>query len=401
MCLYQTTRCVPPATAVPVRQTVTMLMQTTADKSAESSFREANVFTAGLIVTYACNLNCTYCYEHNKKDVYMTLDTAKEILMPLLQQTGDPLEIMLMGGEPLMAFPMICELVEWVDANNERWHRRYHFFGSSNGTLLNARMKEWFSGHRSQITLALSFDGLPDAQNQNRNMSAGRIDLDFFRKQWPEQKIQMTVSEHSVADLASGVIFLLEKGFRVNVSVAYEAHTWAEHSIQVYGEQLLELMKYYLEHPKLEPIYQFEHPLTDYAKELDAPTQQYQQCGAGCGFIMYDVDKKSYPCHMLSPLVLSPQQAATAQTLDMQSADFADPCCQGCPYISACSTCAGCNLVYRGNLARRDETHCKIQQLEVLICMRYKTNLMQYCPDAVDCETYSAIQKLTRYLRSH
>ena len=36
--------------------------------------------TCMLMVTHACNLNCSYCYEPYKKNVYMSLDLAKEII---------------------------------------------------------------------------------------------------------------------------------------------------------------------------------------------------------------------------------------------------------------------------------------------------------------------------------
>ena len=182
------------------------------------------ITTAGLIVTYSCNLNCTYCYENNKADRYMTFETAREILTPLLKESAEPLQVMLMGGEPLMAFPVIRQLVEWVLENKNQWNRDCFFFGSTNGTLLDGERKQWFHLHRDHVILALSFDGLPEAQNRNRCCSAKRIDLEFFQQNWPNQKIQMTINEDTVDQMAAGVIFLLKNGFQVNPSVAYENH---------------------------------------------------------------------------------------------------------------------------------------------------------------------------------
>lgn len=356
------------------------------------------IMTAGLIVTYACNLHCTYCYETRKKDRFMTLQTAKEILGPLLMQKAEPLQVMLMGGEPLLAFEMIQETVEWVLSHEERWTRRCSFFASTNGTLLDDPMKEWFHAHRHAITLALSYDGLPLSQDENRSASADKIDLAFFQRNWPEQRVQMTISERTVGQMAEGVIFLLEKGFQVNPSVAYEGTEWSGAAVNAYLGQLLLLKDYYLAHPPAPLIYPFRHPLTEYAAALKRPTVQRQQCGAGCGFFMFDIDKKRYPCHMMSPLVLSDAQLAQIEGTDMRSMDLQDERCIGCPYVCACPACAGCNYVHRGDMARRDSTHCRIQQIEVMACMRYWVSRIQQDPAQGSRELVDAIRKLNAYI---
>ena len=356
------------------------------------------IMTAGLIVTYDCNLNCTYCYEKNRKKLYMSLETAREILEPILKISEEPLQVMLMGGEPLLAFPMIKELVEWVDYNQNRWKRQCFFFGSTNGTLLNASMKKWFYSQKEHVTLALSFDGLPVAQNINRCSSADDVDLEFFRQTWPNQKIQMTINENTVDKMAEGVISLIENNFSVNPSVAYEKYEWSDKSIETYLRQMLIIMDYYLSHPEKTLIHQFQHPLIDYAKELVKPTTQKQQCGAGCGFVMYDVDKQMYPCHMMSPLVLSKDQLMELDAINMSTQVFQDDRCVGCPYISACSTCAGCNYLYRENFARRDFTHCKIQQIEVLVNIRYWVSLINQDSTVGSKEIVEAICKLNEYM---
>ena len=65
-----------------------------------------------LILTYACNLNCTYCFEKFKtKDPsrHMSLDTAKKVIaeeIDAIERTSkfDGLAINLFGGEPLLRF---------------------------------------------------------------------------------------------------------------------------------------------------------------------------------------------------------------------------------------------------------------------------------------------------------
>ena len=76
--------------------------------------------TCMLMVTHACNLNCSYCYETHKKNAYMDVNLAKEIILREAQFVNDSdqfdeLQIDFMGGEPFMNFPLIKDIVEWLE----------------------------------------------------------------------------------------------------------------------------------------------------------------------------------------------------------------------------------------------------------------------------------------------
>lgn len=324
---------------------------------------EYRIHTIGLLVTYQCNLRCRYCYIPEKSKKKMSLKTAQHILEPFLRQSGEPLEIVLMGAEPLTAWPMIRQLVEWVE--NMEKKRPVHFFGSTNGTLMTELMKEWFIVHRDIICLGLSYDGLPSTQDHNRSGSSANINYLLFHELWPEQTFQMTINEESVGDMAQGVIFLLEQGIRVNANVAYETTEWSNRALKIYARQLSILSEYYETHPNAYRIHQFDHPLLKYARDLRKPPKQLHQCGCGEGFAVFDLDGRVYPCHILSPLVLDNEKLKTLPPIT-EKTDFEDSRCRGCAFVSDCPTCAGCNYLYREEYRRRDITHCKLMQLEVL-----------------------------------
>ncbi len=321
------------------------------------------VWTVGLLVTYACNLDCRYCYIEKKKEKYMNFETAKEILLPLLQKEGPSLTVMILGGEPLLAFPLIRELVEWTEQSV--WKRPVWFFASTNGTLLDEEMKQWFREHADRIALGLSYDGLPECQNHNRTPKKQRIDLGFFRSQWPQQEIQMTVTADSVSQMADGVIYLLEQGFHVHANVAYEQKDWPDESLWEYSHQLERLSVYYREHPQQPLIRQFWHPIGRYVKNLRQPVENGRACGAGDGYFVYDMDGKVYPCHMFSPLVLDSKQLKSREAQISDASIISDSRCFGCPYAEECATCIGCNFRFRGKKQMRDYTHCCIMHIEV------------------------------------
>lgn len=316
----------------------------------------------GLLMTYRCNLKCKYCYIHTKRNQDMTLEKAQSILEPFLLKEGGRLDIAFMGGETLMAIDVIRPLVEWVKQGS--WNRTYRFFGSTNGTLLNSDMKDWFKTNAHIIALGLSYDGLPSSQNNNRGND--NIDIDFFLNTWPNQPIQMTINTETVGQMADGVIYLLEKGALVHPNVAYEENEWSEDKINEYAIQLNKLIHYYESQPNKPLISQFVHDLNEYARCIDAPTKQLEICGAGNGFQVFDTDGQSYPCHILSPLVLEGQKLEQIKKgLLTNTTDFSDKDCEQCPYVSSCPTCIACNYLYRNNLTKRDKTHCEIMKLEV------------------------------------
>lgn len=361
------------------------------------SIRFLDIHTLGIIVTYNCNLDCAYCYISNKRDKRISLGSAQNILEPFLNCTGDALQVLLIGGEPLLCYSQIKELILWVENGN--WKRKCTFFMSTNGTLLNEEMKAWFSAHNKIITLALSYDGIAAIQNSNRSNSSSLIDLDYFLKNWPQQKIQMTVNATSVSRMAEGVLYLLQLGFFVNVNVAYEETPWSVKCIREYARQLQKIGEYYLENPPLEPIYQFQHPYEEYANEINFPTHQKKQCGAGEGYIVFDMDGKPYACHMLSPLVMNDKTPEIPDVFQLRICE--DIRCQACPYIIDCPTCIGCNWRYRGDYVARDKTHCVLMQIEVMIAMKYELKrIARYGRCNEDDKMIFAIEKLMAFNHS-
>jgi len=353
----------------------------------------------GLLMTYRCNLECKYCYIHHKQNKDMTVEMGQAILEPLLRDERNGwLDVIFVGGETLIAFNVIKQLVEWAESLDTS--RSFRFFGSTNGTLLESDMKQWFSDHTSSITLGLSYDGLPSTQKRNRGKEV--IDLDFFIKTWPNQPIQMTIDAESVKCMAAGVIYLLEKGAVVHPNVAFEDKDWPDESILEYGRQLGILIEFYNSHDNIPPISQFVHNLKEYADYIDRPIEQPQVCGAGNGYKVYDTDGTSYPCHILSPLVLNGSKLENIRRGCINSMeDFSDPECVGCPYSTACPTCIACNYLYRCDFKKRDRTHCRIMKIEVNAYMKKevlrlsaKENLS---PE--DATQIDAISKLMQYAK--
>ena len=94
--------------------------------------------TIMLLITYKCNLRCSYCYEPKLNDFHMNAHRAKQIISEQvndLDESYDSVEIQFMGGEPLLEFPLIKEVSEWLwEVPIEK--NLMVLFAPPNGTLL-------------------------------------------------------------------------------------------------------------------------------------------------------------------------------------------------------------------------------------------------------------------------
>ncbi|MCR5165460.1 MAG: 4Fe-4S cluster-binding domain-containing protein [Thermoguttaceae bacterium] len=315
-----------------------------------------------LIVTHQCNLNCVYCYEKFKSEQKMDFATAQKIFLKeydLARKSEwfDSLEIDFFGGEPLLAFDLIRQVVEWILA--QKLEMPCHFFVITNGTLLNPEMKAWFEEHSDVVTLGLSFDGLPEMQNLNRSQSCSLVDLDFFLRNYPYQQIKMTVSKETLPHLAEGVLYLQRKGFIVEPSCG-TGIDWTPDDCLEYERQLRILAQEYLDHPELKPIL----PLVISFENVQLPPLERAPCGAGNSFETYDVDAVRYPCHMFTPLVQIKTVAEQYANLEGGISCKPDSNCENCLLINMCDSCRGYSLSQYGCYNRRDTKICDMFQVQ-------------------------------------
>jgi len=329
--------------------------------------------TCMLMVTYACNLNCSYCYETHKKNVYMNVDLAKEIILREAQFVKDSpdfdeLEIDFMGGEPFMNFPLIKEIVEWLETGVI--DIPFVCFATTNATLLTDEIKNWLHEHKQTINLGASYDGNTKMQSTNRGTDKHNIDLEFFKELWPNQSMHMTISKETLPDLAEGVSDIHKKGYKFDGALANGVE-WTVDDAIIYREQLCILKDFYLKNTALTPF----NRLTRFVDVTDASDKEKVQekfCGAGKEMVTYDIDGKKYGCHMFTPLVLG-DRAILTDSIDWDSPESkADDYCKTCVLRNFCATCQGSNYMYRGNIATRDKRWCPMVLAEAMTACEFQ-----------------------------
>ncbi len=333
--------------------------------------------TCMLMITHKCNLNCTYCYEDYKSDLQMDFKTAirlikKEAGRVKRSKNIKGLEIDLMGGEPMMNFPLIKRLVEWAEEGNIGVP--YLFAMTTNGTLFGENEKKWFKKHKDSIVCCCSYDGNAEMQKMNRGTNSSSIDLNFFFKTWNFQSFHMTVSHETLPNLADGVIYAQKKGYKIEVSLA-EGVNWTENDALIYKRELEKLADFYIENPQYEPIsillrwMNIVNPKKDKKK-----IKKY--CGTGTYMTAYEPDGSAYGCHMFSPIVLG-DKAKNIKDIKYKCDSIAsDVVCEQCILKHFCPTCAGFNYRYRGNFGDRDKRKCALHLQEATLSAKFQIKLI-------------------------
>lgn len=297
-----------------------------------------------LLISHSCNLNCKYCYEWFKDSRRMSWEQAVKILENEFQHDDEPIEsVDLLGGEPLLNFEIIPKICNWI------WERfpNTRIFARTNGTLLSESMKEWFSSNRHRFILGLSIDGMPEVNFINRGIR--NIDIEYFRQNWPDNPVKMTIFPNSVHLLVSSLKYLYNKNFKVIGGLAQGVKWDNKHCCEL-EEQLSVLTDFYLCNSAITPL----EPLYDlnFDKAFWIPTEDAFEtpCWKQANIHTYDCDGGLLPCHMFSSIVQGKEKRQSVLH-DMQKVnhELLPVDCQTCPIRWCCKNCMAMNYQHTGN----------------------------------------------------
>ena len=103
-----------------------------------------------LHVSHDCNLACKYCFAeegkyHQGKRELMSFEVGKRALDFLVENSGNRhnLEVDFFGGEPLMNFDVVKQLVEYGRSIEDKYDKKFRFTLTTNGVLLNDEILEF------------------------------------------------------------------------------------------------------------------------------------------------------------------------------------------------------------------------------------------------------------------
>lgn len=140
-------------------------------------------------LTNACNLACTYCYDFEKMEHSRRLesDTALRAIAQALELCEGKLCVILHGGEPMLLWNMVEELVQQGEDMARVRGKKILFTGQTNMTRLSQRIVDFSLGH--DISWGISLDGPAGMHDRFRIRHDGQGSYAMFQaslKKHPE-----------------------------------------------------------------------------------------------------------------------------------------------------------------------------------------------------------------------
>ncbi len=195
-----------------------------------------------LHIAHDCNLACRYCFaeegEYHGRRALMDYETGRQALDFLIASSGTRrnLEVDFFGGEPLMNFEVVKQLVAYGREQEKLHDKHFRFTLTTNGVLLDDDVMEFVN--REMDNVVLSIDGRKEVNDRMRpfRKGAGSYDLIVpkFQKlaesRGQERYYVRGTYTHYNTDFSRDVLHLADLGFKqisVEPVVAQESDDYA------------------------------------------------------------------------------------------------------------------------------------------------------------------------------
>ena len=268
-----------------------------------------------LHIAHDCNLGCKYCFaeegEYHGRRALMSLETGKKALDFLVKNSGSRvnLEVDFFGGEPLMNWDVVKELVLYGRSLEEPNNKKFRFTLTTNGVLLNDEIMEF--ANKEMANIVLSIDGRKEVHDKMRpfrggsNLSSYDVIVPKFQKV-AESRDQMNyyvrgTFTHCNLDFSKDVLHLADLGFKqisVEPVVAKPEDFYAiqDEDIPVLKEEYDKLAKAMLERRKEGKAFNFFHFMID-LEGGPCVAKRLSGCGSGTEYLAVTPWGDLYPCH--------------------------------------------------------------------------------------------------------
>jgi organic radical activating enzyme len=122
--------------------------------------RQTVVKALCLHIAHDCNLACRYCFaeegEYHGRRALMSYETGKQALDFLIANSGSRrnLEVDFFGGEPLMNWDVVKQLVAYGREQEKLHDKHFRFTLTTNGVLLNDEIMEFANKEMDNVVLS-------------------------------------------------------------------------------------------------------------------------------------------------------------------------------------------------------------------------------------------------------
>jgi len=361
-----------------------------------------------LHISHDCNMRCKYCFastgDFGTGRKLMPVETGKLAIDFLIQHSKDRkfLELDFFGGEPLMNFNAVKEVVSYAREQEKIYHKKFRFTITTNGTLLNDDAIDFINSEMSNVVL--SIDGRKEVNDRMRPVTGGKgtydIILPKFRKLVDQRDknldyyVRGTFTKYNL-DFAEDVFSLHDAGFdqiSVEPVVCESKYPYAltEEDIPAISAEYERLANKILENDRAGKHFNFFHFMID----LDAgpcAIKRLKGCGCGNEYVAITPDGDIYPCHQFVGIEKYKMGNLEEGTFneDMkyefsQSHIYNKPKCRDCWAKFYCSGgCNANNYQYQGDILESHTLSCELEKkrLECAIMIQAVKKMENLAPD--------------------
>ncbi len=275
--------------------------------------------TAGVVkalclhIAHTCNLNCSYCFasqgKYHGERAIMSYEVGKQALDFLIENSGTRknLEVDFFGGEPLMNFDVVKQLVAYARSVEKEKGKNFRFTLTTNGVLVDDDVIEWANRECSNVVLSL--DGRKEIHDRFRVDYAGNGSWDkivpkfqkFVNARNGQNYYMRGTFTHNNPDFLKDVQQMLDLGFRELsmepvVCAPGDPSALTEDDLNIVMQQYEDLAQLMLEHDRKKDPFTFYHYMID----LTGGPCIYKRisgCGSGTEYMAVTPWGDLYPCH--------------------------------------------------------------------------------------------------------
>ena len=275
--------------------------------------RETVVKALCLHIAHDCNLACKYCFaeegEYHGRRALMSYEVGRKALDFLVTNSGNRvnLEVDFFGGEPLMNWQVVKDLVAYGRSLEDVHHKKFRFTLTTNGVLLDDEVLEFVN--REMANVVLSIDGRKEIHDLMRPHRGGQGSYDEVvpkYKKVAKSRGQMnyyvrgTFTRNNL-DFAQDVLHLADEGFEqisVEPVVAADTEDYAlrEEDVPAILAEYDKLALEFIRRKKEGKGFNFFHFMID-LEGGPCVAKRLSGCGSGTEYLAVTPWGDFYPCH--------------------------------------------------------------------------------------------------------
>ena len=275
--------------------------------------------TAGVVkalclhIAHTCNLNCSYCFASQGKyhgdRAVMSFEVGKRALDFLVENSGTRhnLEVDFFGGEPLMNFQVVKDLVAYARSIEKEKGKNFRFTLTTNGVLVDDDVIEWANRECSNVVLSL--DGRKEVHDRFRVDFAGNGSWEkivpkfqkFVEARGGKEYYMRGTFTHANPDFLEDIKQMLDLGFNELsmepvVCAKDDPSALTDSDMEIVMKQYEDLAALMLQRDKEGNPFTFYHYMID----LTGGPCIYKRisgCGSGTEYMAVTPWGDLYPCH--------------------------------------------------------------------------------------------------------